>query len=100
MAPNLFQTRAISRLRQVRAYSTAASMATNRAPRILPSNVPVEEEGAPEYDPKHFCPVNPRDLFHNRYEMVAKIGWGRSSTVWLARDTTRHVSVWLEMSSL
>lgn len=65
-------------------------MSSSRAPRILPPNVPVEEEGIPGYDSKYFYPVNPGDVFHNRYEMVAKLGWGASSTVWLARDTQRY----------
>ncbi|KAI9703411.1 MAG: hypothetical protein M1820_005883 [Bogoriella megaspora] len=64
-------------------------MTTSRAPRVLPPTAPVDEEGIPDYDPKHFYPVNPGELFHNRYEMLVKIGWGRSSTLWLARDTTR-----------
>lgn len=66
-------------------------MPVSRAPTILPSDVLVEEERIPGYDPKHFYPVNPGDLFHNRYETLAKVGWGTSSTVWLARDTQRYV---------
>ena len=61
-------------------------------PVTLPSDVPIEEEAAPGYDPRHFYPVNPGDIFHNRYEMTAKLGYGSCSTVWLARDTQRYVS--------
>ena len=66
-------------------------MHASRAPAILPSDVLLEEEKIPGYDPKQFYPVNPGDLFHNRYKMLAKVGWGTSSTVWLARDTQRYV---------
>ncbi|RDL34772.1 CMGC protein kinase [Venustampulla echinocandica] len=58
-------------------------------PIILPLDVPVEEETSPNYDPKGYYPVDPGQLFNNRYEMIAKLGWGCSSTVWLARDVKR-----------
>ena len=50
---------------------------------------PTEEETTQDYVPDHFFPVNPGDLLHDRYEITAKLGWGRSSTVWLARDMLR-----------
>ena len=31
--------------------------------------------------------MSPGDLFRNRYKIVAELGWGASSTVWLAQDT-------------
>ena len=61
-------------------------------PVILPSDIPIEEELVSGYDPQHFYPVNSGDIFHNRYEMTAKLGCGSCSTVWLARDTQRCVS--------
>lgn len=57
----------------------------------LPSDTLVEEERLPEYNFEHFFPVNPEDLLHNRYEVIAKLGWGRYSTVRLARDMIRSV---------
>ena len=61
-------------------------------PVILPSDMPIEEELVPGYDPRHFYSVNPGDIFNNRYEITAKLGCGSCSTVWLARDTQRYVS--------
>ena len=58
-------------------------------PTILPSDVPIEEELAPGYDPQDFFPANPGDVFNDRYEMIAKLGYGSSSTVWLGKDTKR-----------
>lgn len=56
----------------------------------LPSNAPIEEETIPNYNPEHFYPVNnPGDLLHYRYEVTAKLGWGTSSVVWLAKDLLR-----------
>lgn len=64
--------------------------ATCGSPKILPSDLPIEEETIPNYDPEDFYPVNPGDIFHNRYEAIAKVGWGSCSTVWLARDLHRY----------
>lgn len=46
----------------------------------------VEEERAPHYDPKHFYPVQLHTVLADRYQVAAKLGWGISSTVWLAKD--------------
>lgn len=67
------------------------TVATPAQPTILPSDVPIEEELLPGYDPQNYYPVNPGDVFHNRYEMMAKLGFGSCSTVWLARDMHRYV---------
>lgn len=58
-------------------------------PESLPLGVPVDEENIPGYKPEIFYPANPGDVLNCRYELKAKIGWGSSSTVWLARDTRR-----------
>lgn len=54
----------------------------------LPSSPePREEEGHPRYDPKRFYSVSPGDLVADgRYSIIAKLGWGAGSTVWLAED--------------
>ncbi|CAG8051857.1 unnamed protein product [Penicillium salamii] len=46
----------------------------------------VEEERAPHYNPRHFYPMQLHAVIANRYQVAAKLGWGTSSTVWLARD--------------
>ncbi|KAH8747394.1 kinase-like domain-containing protein, partial [Hyaloscypha finlandica] len=51
-------------------------------PELLPLGIAV-----PGYRPEYFYPANPGDVLSGRYELKAKIGWGSSSTVWLARDT-------------
>lgn len=34
-----------------------------------------------------FCPVSPGDVVaEGKYSMIAKLGWGRNSTVWLAEE--------------
>ncbi|KAL5339543.1 kinase-like domain-containing protein [Aspergillus crustosus] len=54
--------------------------------KILPTADLVEEEHTPHYKPQHFYPVRLYEILNNRYQIAAKIGWGTSSTVWLARD--------------
>ncbi|KID77543.1 Protein kinase-like domain protein, partial [Metarhizium brunneum ARSEF 3297] len=57
-----------------------------RVPETLPVDVPVDEEKVPRYNPEAFYPANPGDVLDSRFELLAKLGWGTSSTVWLARD--------------
>lgn len=58
-------------------------------PKSLPLDVPVDEETIPGYDPKNFYHPNPGAILDHRYKLKAKIGWGTSSTVWLAQDIRR-----------
>ncbi|PYI02908.1 kinase domain protein [Aspergillus sclerotiicarbonarius CBS 121057] len=68
--------------------------------QVLPTAELLEEECTPHYNPKHFYPARLYEVLHNRYQITAKLGWGISSTVWLARDLqqwrwrqTRYVAV-------
>ncbi|EPQ55006.1 kinase-like protein [Gloeophyllum trabeum ATCC 11539] len=57
---------------------------------LLGSDVPVEEEGSPNYNPRHFYPTRLGEVLQDSYEVVAKLGFGGNSTVWLARDLLRY----------
>ncbi|KAI7329332.1 hypothetical protein KC315_g6206 [Hortaea werneckii] len=46
----------------------------------------VEEETVPNYDSSRYYPVQIRDIFQNRYEVLGKLGYGATSTTWLCRD--------------
>ncbi|KAK2790266.1 hypothetical protein FQN53_000032 [Emmonsiellopsis sp. PD_33] len=50
----------------------------------------VEEEELPDYKADRFYPVRLGEVFNGRYQTIAKLGFGSSSTIWLARDL-RHV---------
>lgn len=71
----------------------AASSAPSR-PRKFPSSgfevidgsVKVEEETLPFYNPRLFYPVRIGEVFANRYQVVAKLGYGTTSTTWLCHD--------------
>jgi hypothetical protein len=47
---------------------------------------PLEEELLPYYNAEHFYHVQTGEIFNHRYQTIAKLGFGSSSTVWLARD--------------
>jgi hypothetical protein len=63
-------------------------------PRKFPSSgfevidplIKVEEETIPFYDARLYYPVRIGEVFLNRYQAVAKLGYGSSSTIWLCHD--------------
>lgn len=68
-----------------------SSAAANAA--ILPLDLPIEGEKKQNYDPKQFYPVKLGEIFHDRYQVVVKVGFGGHSTVWLARNLHRYVCI-------
>ncbi|PYI05561.1 kinase-like protein [Aspergillus sclerotiicarbonarius CBS 121057] len=46
----------------------------------------IEEESLPLYKPENYYPVSIGEVFGSRYQVVSKLGYGTSSTVWLCRD--------------
>ena len=75
---------------QMRSISSRlfSSQQTKRptTPKLLPPHIPIEEELIPWYEANHFFPANPGDVLGGRFELKAKLGFGTSSTVWLAQD--------------
>lgn len=63
-------------------------------PRTLPTSgyetieadEQIEKEGLPGYRADRFYPVKLGEIFQDRYQVLAKLGYGSSSTIWLARD--------------
>ncbi|KAJ9303084.1 hypothetical protein DTO271G3_458 [Paecilomyces variotii] len=51
----------------------------------------IDEEISPVYDSKYFYPANPGKVLDDRYQILVKVGWGVSSTVWFARDLEGHI---------
>eukprot|EP00096_Caligus_rogercresseyi_P012355 TRINITY_DN513_c1_g1_i4.p1 TRINITY_DN513_c1_g1~~TRINITY_DN513_c1_g1_i4.p1 ORF type:complete len:592 (-),score=153.73 TRINITY_DN513_c1_g1_i4:917-2692(-) len=47
-----------------------------------------EQENPEDYIKGGYHPVKIGDLYHNRYHVVRKLGWGHFSTVWLCWDLT------------
>jgi len=52
----------------------------------LSSAKPIEEETLPKYSPQAFYSAKIGEKLNDRYEVVAKLGYGMTATVWLARD--------------
>ncbi|PYI11487.1 kinase-like protein [Aspergillus sclerotiicarbonarius CBS 121057] len=46
----------------------------------------VEEEAIPTYNPDRFYPVHIGEVLNHRYQVVGKLGYGSTATVWLCRD--------------
>ncbi|WQF78697.1 Putative protein kinase-like domain superfamily [Colletotrichum destructivum] len=58
----------------------------------LPVHIQIEEETVPDYEPERFYPVQIGEVFCSRYQVVARLGFGTTSTVWLCRDV-RYMSI-------
>ena len=57
----------------------------------LPVNKAIEEECMPYYDPARFYPARLGNVLNDRYQLATKLGYGTSSTIWLARDLNQFV---------
>ncbi|KAB8270700.1 kinase-like protein [Aspergillus minisclerotigenes] len=57
----------------------------------------VEEEESPDYRADRFYPARLGEIFQKRYQIVAKLGFGTSSTTWLARDLKERKYVALKV---
>ncbi len=65
---------------------------TARTPAILDTDDLIEEHITPRYCAQHYYPVQLGEIFNDKYQVVFKLGFGTSSTVWLARDVQAYVS--------
>lgn len=52
----------------------------------IEASVKIEEETLPFYNPRLFYPVRIGEVLGNRYQVVAKLGYGTTSTTWLCHD--------------
>ncbi|PGH28124.1 hypothetical protein AJ80_00014 [Polytolypa hystricis UAMH7299] len=72
----------------------SSSPGTPLAPHLFPTSgfevvdpsEAIEEESLPEYDADLYYPVYIGQVFCDRYQVAGKLGYGVTSTVWLARD--------------
>ncbi|CRG87660.1 hypothetical protein PISL3812_04680 [Talaromyces islandicus] len=54
--------------------------------KVLDPSVELDEETLPTYQPEKHYPVKQGEILNNRYQTFAKIGYGVTLTVWLAKD--------------
>lgn len=53
---------------------------------LLDPSIELDEETLPTYQPEKYYPVKQGEIFNDQYQTLAKIGFGVTSTVWLAKD--------------
>lgn len=46
----------------------------------------LEEEQFDEFNEGKYYPVNIGDVYHEKYQVLGKLGFGTTSTVWLAHN--------------
>lgn len=54
--------------------------------KVIENSVPLEEEHFDEFRAGQYYPVNIGDVLASTYQVVGKLGFGTTSTVWLARN--------------
>jgi hypothetical protein len=69
-----------------RAWKPLTFSNVNSSFRRIPVDEKVEEELFPDYVASRYYPVRLGEVLRDRYQIVGKLGFGASSTVWLARD--------------
>ncbi|KAJ5558026.1 kinase-like domain-containing protein [Penicillium sp. DV-2018c] len=57
----------------------------------------LEEETLPTYQPERYYPVSQGEILNDRYQTLAKIGYGVTSTIWLAKDLIASTYVVLKV---
>jgi len=53
---------------------------------VIAPNVVVEEEQWEELKAGHYYPVTIGQVFDSKYQVLGKLGFGTTSTAWLARN--------------
>ncbi|KAK2790212.1 hypothetical protein FQN52_005707 [Onygenales sp. PD_12] len=90
-------TISVSQSRNIIARPLSSSSVAPLAPRFFPTSgfkvidcsQPIEEERLPDYQADIYYPAHIGQVFNNRYQIVGKLGYGVTSTVWLARDLVK-----------
>ncbi|KAL4783326.1 kinase-like domain-containing protein [Aspergillus varians] len=61
-------------------------------PTVVELRARVDDEISPIYDSRKLYPAKPGEVLADQYQIFVEVGWGTSSTVWLARDKQGHIS--------
>ncbi|KAE8353667.1 U4/U6 small nuclear ribonucleo protein PRP4 [Aspergillus coremiiformis] len=62
---------------------------------VLDPSLKIEEETLPTYRPEKYYPIYQGEVLHDRYQVLAKLGYGVTSTVWFGLDLldSKYVAV-------
>lgn len=80
--------------------ASAVPATAQHEPLSTPPRIYVRVFGAEKierYEPGGYHPVNIGDIYHGRWKVINKLGYGGYSTVWLARDLLRETYVALKV---
>ncbi|KAK3687957.1 kinase-like domain-containing protein [Podospora appendiculata] len=64
---------------------------------LVPESEVLEEEMFDEFKSGQYYPVNIGDVYESKYQVLGKLGFGSTSTVWLARHLQDHGHVALKI---
>lgn len=87
----------VTELRSTRTLTNMATTAQDSVHPVYALNDGLDtssqdiEEGRDVYRPGGFHPIYIGDVYHDKYKVLNKIGYGVYSTVWLARDLQASV---------
>ncbi|KAF6794987.1 protein kinase [Colletotrichum sojae] len=70
--------------------SSHAGAASGIGIKTIPATKQIEEKTLPGYKAERYHPVRLGEVFESRYKVVAKLGYGGGSTVWLCRDSKEN----------
>ncbi|RAH74790.1 putative protein kinase [Aspergillus aculeatinus CBS 121060] len=65
--------------------------------KLLDQSAELDEETLPNYQPEKYYPVTQGEVLNDRYQTLAKLGYGVTSTVWLAKDLVASTYVVLKV---
>ncbi|KAJ0418631.1 kinase-like domain-containing protein [Aspergillus carlsbadensis] len=63
----------------------------------ISANYLVEEETIPDYAASRYYPTQIGEVIRDRYQIIGELGYGATSTAWLARDMNRRPYVTLKI---
>ena len=64
----------------------ARGTSPHAVPDTISGHKQIEEETLPKYNPDLWYPAKLGEVLSGRYELLVKLGFGMTATVWLAKD--------------
>ncbi|EGD94895.1 CMGC/SRPK protein kinase [Trichophyton tonsurans CBS 112818] len=79
-----------TQLRSLASHASAVQKPPITGFTALDERQKIEEERFGNYVAECFYPVHIGEIFQSRYQVITKLGYGATSTVWLCRDLQEH----------